>query len=138
MHTTTTLSTHRLRFHDVRQDAVIKPFLGAFNKRAAMPVGEAEELKIMIDGVPFAGDVSRTAGDVLTSEDPRIELLRPQKPQPPKGSAADATAPEANRPSLTRLLDLPPTASEADWAKVIGAFCAFEAEAASGDAGAAF
>ena len=62
------------------QDAVVRPFLGAFNKRSARPIDTNETCQILLDGMPVH-DACATSSSLLLSETPLIELLRPQMPR---------------------------------------------------------
>ena len=57
------------------RDAVVEPFLGAYNNRAAVPLTMQELLRVEVDGA--ACEPSRMAGELLTSEAPTVVLHAP-------------------------------------------------------------
>lgn len=63
------------------QDAVITPFLGAYNKRSAVKLDVAELLRVEVDGTPVS-DWSAPAESILTNENPRVVLVAPLIDEP--------------------------------------------------------
>ena len=52
------------------RDAVVEPFLGAYNKRAAVPLSTQELLRVEVDGAVC--DLSTMAGKLLTVDAPTV------------------------------------------------------------------
>ena len=57
------------------RDAVVEPFLGAYNKRAAVPLSTQELLRVEVDGAVC--DPSTMAGKLLTVDAPTVVLHAP-------------------------------------------------------------
>ena len=70
------------------RDAVVEPFLGAYNKRAAVPLTAQELLRVEVNGV--ACDPSTRAGELLTADAPTVVLHAP--PADAQGLADALTA----------------------------------------------
>ena len=103
-------------------------------------MGESEQLRVLIDGVE-TGDVGATAASLLVSEEPRLELLRPNTIQkdpsavkdPPKAPSIAEGVSGRDQALVSTILAKRPDSPAAEWLAVLKEFNDAELQLAAKD-----